>query len=328
MRILYFLENNWVFGKIFNELIKFLHPDIDGDILCWSQKYSSEETNLLKDKYDLYYSTPVGCFFLHEAYGWPLEKCFAQAHSEYDIADALHRFPRDYFNKLAGYAAVSAPIAAASDAYNLSRHPLLLPVGVTTANYARRPSSSIRRLGYFGRVTRTDHGQPDIKRGHLASFVAMQTGLEFYQRDKLHFLAADQLYRDVDLVIFCSTTEGNPYVALEAAAAGVPILGTPVGIFPELAAQGCGFVLPFDEDQFVATATEAIRSLQREPELYKQISERAVSVSRSFDWSVIAPLWSRVLRGVAKDGFSRKDSHVSQIDKEEESYRAAFGSTY
>lgn len=311
MRVFYFLENNWVFGKIFNELIKFLHPDIDGDLYCWTRLCSSEESEFLRDKYDLYFSTPVGCFFLHETYGWPLEKCYAHAHSEFDLDDALARFPREYFDKLAGYGAVSFPIQQASVNRGISRSPALLPVGVTAANYQRPMSSEIKRLGYFGRMARSDHDQPDLKRGYLAQRVAQEAGLEFYNREHLHFLAVDRLYREVDVVMFCSTTEGNPYVAIEAAAAGVPVLGTAVGMFPVIAQAGGGVILPTEEDVFVAAAVTWLNKFMAEPAVYQQMSAAAVEVGRMFDWSVVVPWWREELSRVHADIISkRKDSHA------------------
>jgi hypothetical protein len=317
MRILYFLENNWVFGKIFNELLKFLHPDIDGDILCWTRLLSSDESALLREKYDLYFSTPVGCFFLHETYGWPLEKCYAHAHSVFDLDDALQRFPAEYFTKLAGYAVVSQYIKNASLERPIPREPGVLPVGVTAVNYARPMSTEIRRLGYFGRMARSDHDQPDLKRGYLAQRVAEQCGLEFVQREHVHFLAADQLYRDVDLVMFCSTTEGNPYVAIEAAAAGVPTLGTPVGIFPAMVQMtNCGVVLPLAETAFVEEACRTIRTLQANPALYQHMSRSATEAGRMFDWSNMKWLWQKEFQSLDTDVTStRKDSHVSHQEK-------------
>ena len=316
MRILYFLENNWVFGKIFNELIKFLHPDIDGDILCWTRLYSPHEATLLREKYDLYFSTPVGCFFLHETYGWPLEKCYAHAHSEFDLDDALRRFPATYFTKLAGYGVVSQFIKHASLQRPILPEPSILPVGVTTANYTRPMSTEIKRLGYFGRMARSDHDQPDLKRGYLAKRVAEECGLEFVQCENVHFLTADRLYRDVDLVMFCSTTEGNPYVAIEAAAAGVPTLGTPVGTFPAMAEMcDTGIVLPMDETEFVTEACRTIRNLQANFDLYQHLSRSAVSASRMFDWSEVKWLWQKEFQSLCTDAPTLKESQVSHQEK-------------
>ena len=191
------------------------------------------------------------------------------------------------------------------------RPAMLLPVGVTAVNYQRPMSREIKRLGYFGRMARSDHEQPDLKRGYLAQRVAEEAGVEFYNREHLHFLAADRLYREIDVVIFCSTTEGNPYVAIEAAAAGVPVLGTSVGMFPVIAQAGGGVILPTEEDVFVAAAVTWLNKFKSEPELYQRMSAAATEVGRMFDWSVVVPWWREELRRVHADIIStRKDSHA------------------
>jgi glycosyltransferase involved in cell wall biosynthesis len=196
-----------------------------------------------------------------------------------------------------------------------SRTPVILPVGLTTANYRREPSTRIRRLGYFGRMSRSDHGGLDLKRGYLAQEVAARTGLEFYQRENLHFLAADQLYQSVDLVMFCSTTEGNPYVALEAAAAGVPTLGTPVGIFPALATNGAGILLPLDPAALVEEAVRRIEELQHDHDTYLYMSHAAQRNVAAFNWSQIRKLWMDEFKSACTDGFKQKDSHVFPTKK-------------
>src|SRR5207249_2641091 len=55
----------------------------------------------------------------------------------------------------------------------------------------------------------------------------------------------DQLIGGADVVVLPSYTEGLPNVALEASAAGVPIVATAVGGTPEVIAEGAtGFLVP------------------------------------------------------------------------------------
>lgn len=289
-RVLFFIENNWVFGKIVNELVKVLYPEYDCDILDWSKIQPKNDVGWMQQKYDLFVSTPVGCFFLHDTYGVPIEKCYGHAHSDFDIVDALRRFPKRYFDRLRGYGVVSHFIAQQSTFRNIGRAPTVLPVGVTCRNYERPVSQNVTRLGYFGRMARVDD-TADIKRGYLAQRIADETPIPLVNRENVHFLVAEYLYRAVDLVIFCSTTEGNPYVAMEACAAGLPVLGTNVGIFPNLTAWGAGILLPMPDDDLVSTAVTAIRSLQNEPALYAQMSQAAKNLSRALDWSVVKQEW-------------------------------------
>lgn len=294
-RVLFFIENNWVFGKIFNELVKNLYPEFDCDIFDWGAIQERENTDRMQQKYDLFFSTPVGCFFLHDTYGIPLDRCYGHAHSDFDVVDALRRFPREYFDRLRGYAVVSEPLRYVAFSHGVQRVPAVLPVGVSCASYQRAPSTKISKLGYFGRMQRKD-GDFDIKRGYLARQVAEQTGLTLWNRELVPFFVADRLYHEVDLVMFCSLVEGNPYVAIEACAAGLPVLGTAAGIFPDIARAGAGIVLPMEEAAFLASANTVIRTLQNEPDMYACMCQAALEVGKTFDWAVIKKIWQREFR--------------------------------
>lgn len=300
-RVLFYIHNGWVFGKIHNELIKLLLPEYYCDILCWSQVYTTQEIGLFNQKYDLIVSTPATCFFLHKNYGIPLEKMAGIVHQDWDVFSPLEKdsdtVTPETFNKLAGYGVICPLLVNISLSYGVARIPKLLPIGVYRDFYRRPMSPAIKRLGYFGRMARKDRGDLDIKRGHLAQRVAKLTGLEFARCDSVHFLGADRLYQDVDLVMFCSLIEGNPYMALEAFAAGVPVLGTSVGLFPDLAASGGGAVLPFEEDKFVSEAVEVIQALQADHALYQRMHEAASAKSKQFDWLTLRPTWIDFLNG-------------------------------
>lgn len=291
-RVLFYIHNGWVFGKIHNELIKVLYPDLHCDIVCWSQTYTDQSLKLLNAKYDLFVSTPATCFFLHKTYGIPYEKLVGIVHQDWDIFDPIEskKATAADFAKLRGYAVICPLLTNISFSYGVGRVPVVLPVGVMRSLYAREPATGIRRLGYFGSMERKDRGI-DIKRGYLAQRVAQEAGLELVSCSDLHFLATDKLYSLVDLTIFCSLIEGNPYVALESFAAGVPVLGTATGIFPALAGTGAGAVLPFDEERFVPEAVEVIKALHEDFSLYQKMHQAALMVGETRDWSRIAPLW-------------------------------------
>lgn len=297
-RVLFYIHNGWVFGKIHNELIKVLYPDLYCDILCWSQSYSHYDLQLLNEKYDLFVSTPGTCFFLHTQYGVPYEKMVGMVHQDWDIFDPLENkhMAREDFNRLAGYAVICPLLTNISLSYGISRLPDIVPVGIMCSHYERPISENVTRLGYFSAPVRKDRGDFDIKRGHLAGQVAERAGLELVSTSGVNFLATDKLYNHVDLTIFCSLIEGNPYVALESMAAGVPVLGTSVGLFPALASGGGGIVLPFDEQAFVEKAVYDIAELKMNYELYAQMSMAAKEKSKQVDWSVLRPTWLSFLQ--------------------------------
>src|SRR5205807_4135658 len=63
----------------------------------------------------------------------------------------------------------------------------------------------------------------------------------------------DALIGAADVVVLPSFTEGLPNVALEAAAAGVPVVATAVGGTPEVVAVGAtGFLVPPREPDVIA----------------------------------------------------------------------------
>jgi glycosyltransferase involved in cell wall biosynthesis len=86
---------------------------------------------------------------------------------------------------------------------------------------------------------------------------------------------AASLLRSFDVFALPSTTEGLPLVLLEAMAAGVPVVATPVGGVPELVADGeTGLLVPpGDADALEA----AIRRLLDEPETARRLAANALA---------------------------------------------------
>lgn len=309
-RILFFVDSEWAFGNIHNSLRKCLYPEYDCDLLCWSKVYTPETFKYLIDKYDLFWSTPDGAFALHRMYGVPNDKLVGLAHHDFDISNPVEKSraannsyigsPK-HFADLRGFAVVGKKLLTTSLAYGVSRLPTVLPMGLHVRDYARPMSPELKRMGYFGRLERFDHRDFDSKRGRLAIEVAEQTGLELvapqFQKD-INYLATSQMYRDIDLLMFCSLQEGQPCTAFEALAAGVPVLGTAAGVFDELAEFGGGGVLPYNERDFVAQAIEVIEALKADRSLYVKMHEAAVRTSWTFDWAVLKTTWLEYLDGL------------------------------
>lgn len=81
----------------------------------------------------------------------------------------------------------------------------------------------------------------------------------------------DHYLPHADLVVLPSRTEGLPNVALEASAAGVPIIATAVGGTPEVIADGeTGFLVPSED---AATMAERIGQLLRDDDLRTRFGE-------------------------------------------------------
>lgn len=99
-----------------------------------------------------------------------------------------------------------------------------------------------------------------------------------------------------DLLLLSSHTEGTPMVALEAAAARLPIVATAVGGVPSLIGDDGGWLVPANNPQALA---EALRTALREPTDAKQRIEILCGrlKERSAEWVQLhSSLYQRVLR--------------------------------
>jgi glycosyltransferase involved in cell wall biosynthesis len=86
---------------------------------------------------------------------------------------------------------------------------------------------------------------------------------------------AASLLRAFDVFALPSTTEGLPLVLLEAMAAGVPVVATPVGGVPELVTDGeTGLLVPPGD---VAALETALRRLLAEPDTARRLAQNALA---------------------------------------------------
>lgn len=291
-RVLFFIRNGWVFGKIHNELIKALYPDLYCDILCWTGSYSNYEFECIKQKYDYFVSTPEGCFALFDQHGVPLKKCIAVLHGDWDVFNPLinHLVSKEYFQQLGGYAAVAPILQNISLTHGIGRVPSVLRIGVFQKNYIKNKLESVNNIGYFAKYTRNDHGY-DSKRGFIVDEIASKTQLNLVRNESVHFIGVETLYENIGLMICPSLSEGNPYPMLEAFACGVPVITTPVGIAPEYLKQGGGFLLPMQEHEFTKLAIEKIEEMKSDISLYKKLCNESYEIGKTIDWSIIREEW-------------------------------------
>jgi glycosyltransferase involved in cell wall biosynthesis len=90
-----------------------------------------------------------------------------------------------------------------------------------------------------------------------------------------------RLYADLDVAVICSRNEGSPISALEAVAAGVPVVATRVGGVPDLLTDGQTGYLVESED--TAALAEAIQSILDQPaEAQKRAEEARRALSGRF----------------------------------------------
>ncbi len=94
------------------------------------------------------------------------------------------------------------------------------------------------------------------------------------------------LYRSVDVFALPSHYENMPNSLLEAMAAGLPAVATPVGAVPEMVREGkSGFLVPLRDAGAIA---ERLRRMVIDPELRKAMGTEALSIARGkYDFSVL-----------------------------------------
>lgn len=103
--------------------------------------------------------------------------------------------------------------------------------------------------------------------------------------DRLHFLPPTdhpwEYYHAADLFLFPGHAEGFGLVAVEAAACGLPVLMTRVGVAERLLTDGVsGYLISQDPAE---TATR-LNTLAADPELRRQMGDAAALASQRFSW--------------------------------------------
>lgn len=167
----------------------------------------------------------------------------------------------------------------------------VIPLGLDLAPFENAPPVQKRGdrfvVAIVGRLTEVkDHdfflrafaawNRPDavahvIGDGHLRPALertAHQLGID----GRVRFLGTRDdpavFYREADLVVLTSRNEGTPLTILEAMAAGVPVLSTPVGGVPDLLAGGRGMMAPRDIQAFAL----ALDQLAEHPQLRADVA--------------------------------------------------------
>jgi len=163
------------------------------------------------------------------------------------------------------------------------------PNGVDTTFFRPAAVPRVRaagelRIGWAGSLTNqgAEHrGFPNVIEPAAAAVpgVELATAIrEQYWRNRDEMLA---FYRDIDVYVCASRTEGTPNPCLEAAACGVPVVTTPVGNMPELIVDGengCFF------DGTAHGLAEKLVLLRDSPALTSQWSARIRMSIEAWDW--------------------------------------------
>lgn len=294
-KIVFFIENNWCYGRIHNDLIKALYPDIYCDILDWTKGYTITDFDYFLKKYDYIITTPHGGYSLEKIYGVNPNKIAIVSHSNHDFTHILEEVKegREFFNKFKGYAVISSIVRDYAVAHRIYRAPHVLQVGCFNNITYKNQSTELKKIGFIGR---TEHWETECpakfnKRGYLVKKICEITNTELKMLHGLHFLNSTEFYSEFDLLMFASFSEGLPTVAIEAFSSGVPVIGTETGVFTKMAQSGGGIILPFKEEEFINEGVKIVTRLKQNPREYQKMSVAALEESKNYDWSVARSGW-------------------------------------
>jgi len=197
----------------------------------------------------------------------------------------------------------------------------IIPEGIDAAEYEthRAKSNEILNLLFVGRIARNRYLEPIIKalqyldkvkltvvggeekssnlsrKGYLAELKALADGLEI--RERIAFVGAKygkeliSYYQAADVFVYTSLYESFGQTLLEAAAAGLPIISTPVGIAPEIIIDGeTGFLVSGDP-KMISEKIKELNNISARREFGSRIKE---IIKGKFAWPNIIEQYLQV----------------------------------
>jgi hypothetical protein len=279
-KILFFFENDWAFGQIYQALSKRLwEHNIYAHVLDWRTSYTKQEFVYLMNKFDAVVTvTSVVNSLL--SYDIPLSKIIAIAHSKNDINLGLERFGNRY-DELLNYGVIHPHMIEISKSLGIKRIPKVVPNGLDFDFFYSPISESLTSIGYGGADIHQMLDLTDCKRAYLLPPIIEKTGLNLKRHSRMHFLCMSGYYQSVDSLLVTSNYEGCGLPAMEAAAAGRLVIGCQIGYFNGR----YGLLCRSPDNEFVEDAVNFLE-LNKDPKIYKENCERAQQYAKDhLDWS-------------------------------------------
>ena len=293
-KVLFYTQNRWAFGSLHHGLCKELYKyNIYANLLDWTATYTSEEFELLNNTYDLFVTNPDAVLLLHYNYGIPLNKIIAIAHEQWDILLAKKEADIDFYPELHSYAVISQVLKDKSIEFNISVVPSIVKVGIHFDVFYQSIHNSLTNIGYGGRKETLNFFGVDRKRGHLVEKVVSNIkDLNLVSHNYYNHLCMPGYYNKIDALVMSSLEDAGGLPAMEAAAAGKLIIGTPVGYFEENGKHGGGVLVPLDELGFLNETRKTLLHYRDNPKEYMEKCEEIQNYAReNYDWSETIHSW-------------------------------------
>ena len=202
----------------------------------------------------------------------------------------------------------------------------IIPMGIDVRKYcSESKAGDMLRLLFVGRITRDRNLFPILdamqrlhddkislkivggkaKRSSTEKDGYYEELMDYAKKNKLNVeftgeLSGDRLidaYKSADAFIYTSVWENFGQTILEAAASGLPVISTPVGIAPEIVDENTGFLLGSADPEEIALA---IRKL-KEPKIRSEMGETIVRrVKRDYNWQDIMMRYEKLYLSLFK----------------------------
>jgi hypothetical protein len=289
--VLFYTQNRWAFGQIHQALVKRLWGyNIYSHVLDWGTKYTYQEFDLLKLKYNTFASTPEPLAFL-KSIGIPASRIVIVAHHEKDLVAGVAEAGAEAFEDLHGFAVVNSSLITVAANLGIKRVPSVVKVGIDFDQFYMPINNSLKVIGYAGEIKSFMSDNTDFKRSHLVSDVVTKTKLQLKQHEYFNYLCMPGYYTTIDALLVPSKYETAGLPALEAAASGKLVISTNVGYFD--GSYGISCRMP--DDEFIFDATQALEQ-HKDPQVYKSTCERSQQyIKENYDWSNVIAGWLDLL---------------------------------
>src|SRR5579862_1609252 len=300
-KILIFANTEWSNGRVYYDLCKALYEKgYLVDILNWRVSYTRQHFSDLMSYYDFVLSGLDGIPGLFDNYGIPYEKIIGISHGiYYDLPLFLEKKGLEVLEKLANFGVVSYSMISESVIAGIRRIPLVISLGVAYSEFYTEISDRLTTVGYATAISHKTKNGIEKKRGGLAEACARAAGLTFTPAgtysSAISFHDMPEYYKKVDAVLMTSLIEAAGLPALEAAAAGRLVIGTPVGHFPLRAYQGGGIIAPIEERRFKEFTINTLRYYRENSSAYVEKCHAIKHAAQQINWKYVIEEWVELI---------------------------------
>ncbi|HID38439.1 MAG TPA: glycosyltransferase [Calditrichaeota bacterium] len=312
-------EPNWALDKNAKDLVKYNKSNLQLDI-CYYKDFE-KEVQRYYDDYDLLFPMYKGIFFKFLKRKYPVDNVITGIRS-YHYWDNGKTRPPGYNTRPSFKIVHRLKKAMLVNThckklwYIFSRYFPVIHTKYTCDLQMFYPeptnkTSGKLSVGWAGSLT----NHPG-KRGfheYIKPACAAVPGIELKVQSKEDGLITDdnqmrEFYNSLDLYIIASRSEGTPRPAIEAAACGVPVISTDVGIIPELIDDGeNGFVVERTLEDFVTKLKWIADHRDILPQMGQKIRKK---MEKEFNWEYLIYQWTDFMQYALELKRLKKEGHL------------------